>query len=106
MTLAEARDSLAWTSRVSVLRGATTNRWLGVWGGMEAFRVSGFGEEMQSSSGGLGVGLNMRAYLSGLYVRTATFRFPDDRVAAARGLEKPDHRPKPADPKVSRAQPP
>ncbi len=55
---------------------------------------------------GLGVGLNIMAYLSGLYVRTATFRFPDERVAAVRGLEKPDHRPKPADPKVFRAQPP
>ena len=59
MTLAEARDSLAWTSRVSVLRGATTNRWLGVWGGMEAFRVSGFGGEVISASGGLGDGFFM-----------------------------------------------
>ena len=60
MTLAEARDSLAWTSRVSVLMlGATTNRWLGVWGGIEAFRVNECWGAVISASGGLGDGFFM-----------------------------------------------
>jgi hypothetical protein len=106
MTLAEARDSLAWTRRVSVLMsGTTVNRWLGVWGGIKAFRVNEFWGAVTSASGGLGEGFFTRASLHA-GIKELPISFPGERWQLCAGWKTGQSHQNPADPKVSRAQPP